>query len=196
LADLDPLVKVFDQVHRERPGWSSRDEKWWAHVTADVKEDRHGATALRVALHEGIDGIDGIDGYMLWQVKPDGGVTPGGTVIVREMVAANPEAYRALWQHALSVDLTRRATIGFAAIDEPLIHLVNEPRALQPRLADALWVRILSVPDALQARWRRRAGPLDGTAHPTHRRFLRSVFDPDTVADLDRPCNAPDDYRN
>jgi hypothetical protein len=35
-----------------------------------------------------------VDGYLLWQVKPDGGVARGGTVIVREMVAANAEEYR------------------------------------------------------------------------------------------------------
>jgi predicted acetyltransferase len=156
LPDVDPLVRVFDRARQERPGWSTRDERWWARVTTDLKEERHGATALRVALHENVDGVDG---YMLWQVKPEPGATPGGKVIVREMVAANVEAYRALWGYAFSIDLTRRVTTSFAAIDEPLMHLVNEPRALESKLSDALWARILSVPGALQAR--RYAMPVD-----------------------------------
>lgn len=157
LTDLDTLVKVFDQVYRDRPGWSSRDDKWWSYVTADLKENRNGATALRVSLHEGPDGVDG---YLLWRVKADwSGVTPAGNVIFREIVATNPEAYRALWQHAMSIDLTRKITVRFAALDEPLTYLLDEPRAMTARHSDSLWARILSVPDALEGR--RYATPVD-----------------------------------
>lgn len=102
-----------------------------------------------MALHEGADGLDG---YLLWRATPGHGVVPDGTVVVRELVAASPWAYRALWAHALSIDRTRHVTVGSAAVDEPLLHLVDEPRALRSRVADALWLRILSVPAALQTR--------------------------------------------
>jgi len=80
-------------------------------------------------------------------------------VIVREVVAETTEAYRALWDHLLTVDLTRSASMWLGALDEPLLYLVDEPRRLNSRLGDALWVRLVDVPAALAAR--HYAAPVD-----------------------------------
>jgi predicted acetyltransferase len=69
-----------------------------------------------------------------------------------ELVAATPQAYTAIWRLLLSLDLVRSATHRFAAVDEPLVYLVNEPRMLGTRMSDALWLRILDLPAALSAR--------------------------------------------
>jgi len=53
----------------------------------------------------------------------------------------------------------RTARFGFAALDDPLLYLVDEPRRLSARASDALWVRLVDVPAALEAR--RYAAPLD-----------------------------------
>ncbi|NES16034.1 MULTISPECIES: GNAT family N-acetyltransferase [Micromonospora] len=144
------LARVYERVRADRPGWSSRDERWWAYVLADVKGHRDGATERRVLLH---DGTDGVDGYALYRTKegwePRG---PRGEVRVDEVVAATPEAYLALWRLLLSLDLTRRLSFRTAAVDEPLLWLLNEPRGLGAQLADALWVRVVDVPTALAAR--------------------------------------------
>lgn len=144
------LARVYDQVRGGRPGWSSRDERWWGYVLADVASRRHGATEMRAVLREGPSGVDG---YALWRVKSswdhDG---PNGEVRVREVVADNWSAYLDLWRFLLSVDLTRTTVYSFGAVDEPLLHLANEPRRLGARLGDALWVRIVDLPAALAAR--------------------------------------------
>jgi predicted acetyltransferase len=109
-------------------------------------------------VHEDVTGA--LDGYMLWRVKgewDEGG--PKGNVLIRELIATNPIAYRSLWEFALSVDLTRSFRHGFAATDEPLQFMVTEPRRLQAKIGDALWVRVLDVPKALEAR--RYAAPVD-----------------------------------
>jgi predicted acetyltransferase len=156
-AAVDVFAPVFDTVRASRPGWSSRNEQWWAYVLDDTPSRRQGLGALRAVVH---DGPSGVDGYLLWRVKGDwDDAGPNGTVHVRELIAANPVAYRALWQFALSVDLTRHARIGFAAPDEPLQFMVTEPRRLETRVSDALWVRILDLPAALTAR--RYAAPID-----------------------------------
>ncbi|PWU44703.1 GNAT family N-acetyltransferase [Micromonospora globispora] len=144
------LARLYDRVRADRPGWSYRDERWWGYVLADVKALRGGATERRVLLHEGPDGVDG---YALFRTKEewDGG-SPKGEVRVDEVVAANPAAYLALWRLLLSIDLTRQLSFGTAAVDEPLLWLVNEPRRLGAQLADALWVRVVDVPAALAAR--------------------------------------------
>ncbi len=154
---VDDLRAVHDRVRVERVGWSSRDGVWWDHVLADLPKQRRGGTSLRVMLH---DGDSGVDGYALWRVRPEwssGG--PKGEVLVREVVAGNTTAYRALWQHLLTVDLTRTTHIWLGAVDEPLQYLVDEPRRLGAQVSDSLWVRLVDVPAALAAR--RYAAPVD-----------------------------------
>jgi predicted acetyltransferase len=149
-ALLPELAKVFDQLRPDRPGWSSRDERWWNRLLADSPMQRAGGTELRAVVHETRSGVDG---YALWRTKAERvGETPRCEVWVNELAATNPDAYAALWEFLFSIDLTRIARYRFAAVDEPLLHLAQEPRALAPRLGDALWVRVVDVGAALSAR--------------------------------------------
>jgi predicted acetyltransferase len=155
LADAGPdLQKVYEQVRAERPGLSSRDERWWAHTLADPASWRNGATRRHVLVHETSAGIDG---YALWRVRDGSGDRP--TVLLRELLATTPAGYRSLWHFLLNVDLTRRLEYPFASPDEPLLHLVHEPRGLDAKVRDALWLRLLDVPAALAAR--RYAAPVE-----------------------------------
>lgn len=146
----DELAAVYDRVRVQRPGYSNRPGRWWEHLTADPKARRRGMTALRGVLYE----VDGrAKGYALWRVK--GGwneIGPNGEVAVNEVVAENPEAYAALWRFLLSIDLTRKVKYLFGAVDEPLAHLVTSPSGLVPSMHPSLWVRIVNVPAALEAR--------------------------------------------
>jgi predicted acetyltransferase len=158
-ATLRPeLVKLYDEVRGQRPGWSSRDDNWWTWLLSDLPPERYGATERRAVVHEGTDGT--VDGYALWRTKSewtDQG--PASEVQVNELVAADPGAYRALWRFLLSLDLTRHLSYGFATPDEPLLHLVPDPRRLGAAVTDGLWVRLVDVPTALGARAYR--APLD-----------------------------------
>lgn len=145
------LVKVYDEARATRPGWSSRDENWWTYLLADTASRRDGFTPLRAILHEDPEGT--VDGYALWRSQrrwTDRG--PEGEVQIQELAALGPDAYRELWRFLLSIDLVRTVTYGMATPDEPLLHLVPEPRHLGATLADALWVRVVSLPEALRAR--------------------------------------------
>ncbi|MEV6815521.1 sterol carrier protein domain-containing protein, partial [Micromonospora sp. NPDC051296] len=122
----------------------------WRYVLGDPESQRGGATERRVVLHEGPDGVDG---YGLFRTKGEwDGAGPKGLTSVDEVVATSVAAYRAIWRMLLSIDLTRQLSFLRAAIDEPLLRLVNEPRRLGARLVDALWVRVVDVPAALAAR--------------------------------------------
>ncbi|QOC90734.1 GNAT family N-acetyltransferase [Micromonospora craniellae] len=144
------LATVYDRVRSDRPGWSSRDERWWRYVLMDPESQRSGATELRVVLHEGPDGVDG---YGLFRTRSEwNNAGPKGVTTVDEVVTATPAAYRAIWRMLLSIDLTRQVVVRRAAVDEPLLRMVNEPRMLVAQLSDALWVRVVDVPAALAAR--------------------------------------------
>ena len=156
-ASQADFSKLYESLRAHRTGWSGRDERWWRFVLADPPSRRDGATELRAVLHEGPHGTTG---YALWQTRSGWTPTgPDGTVTVREVVAADAEAYRALWQLLLSVDLTRTTQYFFAAVDEPLLHLVDDPQRLGGQLGESLWVRVVDLPRALATR--RYAAPVD-----------------------------------
>jgi len=150
-ADLYPeITKVYDMVRQDRPGWSSRDDHWWAQVLVDSPGSRDGATERRVVVHEGEGGVDG---YALWRSKSNwnaGG--PNAEVWVTEIAAADPVAYAALWRFLLGIDLARHVSYGFAAVDDPLLYLASDPRQLGTHFSDGLWVRLVDLPAALATR--------------------------------------------
>ncbi|GAA3351311.1 GNAT family N-acetyltransferase [Amorphoplanes nipponensis] len=151
------LTKVYERVRPERTGWSSRDDRWWRYVLADLESQRDGATGLRGVVY---DTPDGPAGYALWRTKGEWDSRgPNSDVQVREVVADDPAAYAALWHFLLTIDLARTVKVHFAAVDEPLQYLVDEPRRLGSTLADGLWVRITDLPKALAAR--SYAAPVD-----------------------------------
>jgi len=151
LSELrENLVTLYATVFPGRPGWSSRAERHWDYRLVDIKDWRRGSSPLRAVVYENATG--GIDGYALWRTTARWRDTgPNGEVRVVEHAAATPEAYRALWSFLMQIDLTRTVT-AWGAPDEPLLHAVSDPRRLDARLDDALWVRILDVPAALSAR--------------------------------------------
>ena len=182
------FAKVYEQLRPERPGFASRDDRWWRYVLADLESQRGGSTSLRGVVH---DTPHGPTGYALWRTRGGWDAKgPDAEVRVREVVAADPAAYAALWRFLLTIDLARTATFSFGSLDEPLVHLVDEPRRLGARVLDSLWVRIIDVGRALEARryatdvdvvldvtdaqlpantgrWRLTAGPGGVTCRPT-----------------------------
>jgi predicted acetyltransferase len=154
----EQLRSTYERVRPVRPGWSSRDDLWWRYrVLADPPGRRRGATPWRAVVHQSTDGPDG---YALWRVRQAWEhASADGTVEVRELVSASPAAHRMLWAFLVSIDLTRYVRYPLGAPDDPLIYLVDEPRRLGARLADALWLRIVDLPAALTAR--RYDSPVD-----------------------------------
>jgi len=154
---LDELRQVYERVRPHRPGWSERDNRWWAWRLLDRPGKREGYTERRALVFYDAEGPSG---YALWRARSSWNERgPQGETSVHELVAANPQAYAALWRFLLSVDLNRTVQYWYAAVDEPLIHLVNEPRALGLRSVDGLWVRLTDVAAALAGR--RYAAELD-----------------------------------
>jgi predicted acetyltransferase len=156
-ASWKTFAEVYERQRPDRPGWSSRDERWWRFVLADPQSRRAGATGWRAVV---LDGPDGPSGYALWRTRGGWAPTgPQGEVLVREVVAADAGGYATLWRLLLDVDLTRTVRHDFAAVDDPLLHLVDHPRRLGARLTESLWVRLVDLPAALATR--RYAAPVD-----------------------------------
>jgi predicted acetyltransferase len=144
------LTELYERVRPERVGWSSRTEAWWSHLLADPPEDRNGASAAQALLYEGAAGLEG---YARWRIKPEWAATGHASEVhVAELVATTPAAYTELWRFLLSVDLTRTVSFWAGSWDEPIMHMVEEPRTLGGQQTDSLWLRITDVPAALSRR--------------------------------------------
>ncbi|TCC27513.1 GNAT family N-acetyltransferase [Kribbella speibonae] len=148
---LKELPTVLRRAQEQRPGVSGRSELRWQGHLEDKPDDRNGRTARQILVHR--DEAGTITGYALWRGKMNWVPTgPANEVLVEELVAPDPTAYRVLWQHLLTMDLSAKLGYGYAAVDEPLQQLVSTPTALERRVGESLWVRVTDVPRALQQR--------------------------------------------
>lgn len=148
LAAAKPIWKT---VRSGQPGMFDREGDWWRVETWDPEKDRNGSTARRYVVH--FDAGGQVDGVGTFRVKPHWSPSgPDSEVKIGPVLAASPSAYAGLWRHQLDVDLASSFSSRGAAIDEPLLHLLADPRAIEGRPVDGLYLRILDVPQTLQAR--------------------------------------------
>jgi predicted acetyltransferase len=153
LVEGDRAIKEMLAVHEatrlEIPGMVHLDERRLGYVLGH----EHGAEKelpTFFALHEGASGVDGFVAYKVKHDWPDD--YPKSTLTVRDLAASNAAAYADLWRYALDLDLVANVEASNRPVDEPLFHLLQEPRRLHARMKDNLWVRLVDVVGALGAR--------------------------------------------
>ena len=147
-AEIFPAI--YDTERVRRPGMLSRSTAWWKHLFVDPEGRRGGFSSLRLLLHE-TDGSP--DGYAFYRQKPDwASGFPEGKVSIREIIAASPTAHTGLWRFLTSIDLFTEVIHWNLPIDDPLAWKVPDHRRIKRKRWDALYLRILDVAQALEAR--------------------------------------------
>ncbi|MCP2257339.1 putative acetyltransferase [Streptoalloteichus tenebrarius] len=143
----DRVRAVYDRVGLVRPGMVARTDEWWTALY--VRALATGAN-LRTAVHVGADGEDG---FVTWKPLPCDNPTRGVVLQVEDLHAATPAAAAALWAFVLGIDLVKSVRAEGRPVDEPLEWLLTNPRLLSTEAVDDdLWVRLVDVPAALDAR--------------------------------------------
>ncbi|MBU8818692.1 enhanced intracellular survival protein Eis [Mycolicibacterium goodii] len=147
-AHRDDIADIYDRWRRRTPGGLVRPAALLDDMLADRPESRRGGSEWFAFLHQ--------DGYALYRADSRDGRK---VARVEELTAVTADAHAALWRALLGLDLFDRVTIGTHPHD-PLPYLLTDPRLAQVTFsADDLWVRIMDVPAALEAR--RYQGDLD-----------------------------------
>jgi len=142
---------VYDALRPDAVGWLDRTDLWWTRRHYDPEHWREGHTEARYLVHEEPDGQ--VTGWASYRLKGDFGQTgPDGLIAIQDLCATTSQAYAALWRFLLDQDLIRKFRRRMSPLDEPLHHLVQDPRAVQTELSDALWVRLVDLDRALAAR--------------------------------------------
>lgn len=151
---MPTLLRIYERVRAVRAGAIRLDERRMRYVLHDHGEERR--LPRFVAVHE-TDG--GPDAYAVYKIRhdwPKG--LPSNELMVYDLQGATPQAYADIWRFVLDVDLVRRVTAWHRPADEPLLRLLADPRRLRLTLRDGLWVRLVDVPAALEARGYAEAG--------------------------------------
>ncbi|MDV9169881.1 GNAT family N-acetyltransferase [Streptomyces sp. W16] len=157
LVDAEDVRKLGPELHerlrRLQPGAINRDDRWWQVATGALSLTRQSWTEPFYAVHRAADGeVQGLAAYVCDDTWTDA-KQPGDTATVKDLIATTPAAERALWQHVCSLDWVTRVKSGWRSPDDLLPHFLPDPRAATITThADWLWVRILDVVRAMEAR--------------------------------------------
>jgi predicted acetyltransferase len=151
------VPEIYRSIGLHRPGMIARPDVWWP----SGHDRRVIADGLRVAVHTGPDGDDGF--ATIRTVVRNSFEEPelGVALEIRELHAATPDAVAGLWRFLLGVDLVSEVRARFRPMDEPLAGMLADSRACQVRsVEDELWVRLIDVEAALNARTYFEADPV------------------------------------
>jgi predicted acetyltransferase len=142
--------RVYDAARREIPGFVARSSDWWEQYRlADPEHWRRGAGPKFYAVLE----LEGEPvGYALYRIKSDweDGFSKS-QVRLLEVLATSPVAERELWRFVFGIDLMTRIQ-GRHDPGSPLFLMVVDPRSLQLRMSEGLWLRLVDVEVAAAGR--------------------------------------------
>lgn len=145
---MEDMLRIYEAERVGRPGMVAVDESWMRYRLHDHDWERKDPPFL--AVHEGDAGPDA---YAVYKVKHEWpGSIPKSELTLHQLHASTPQAYADMWRYVFDIDLVHRVTSWGRRADEPLLHLLAEPRRLHLTLKDGLWVRLVDVPAALEAR--------------------------------------------
>jgi predicted acetyltransferase len=136
----DELAAIYERWRRQTPGGLVRPQALWDELLADREGVRRGGTELFTFLHP--------DGYALYRVFGDDPMF----VRVAEFTAVTTDAHIALSRALLGLDLMEKVVFGTHPAD-PLPYLLTDHRLARiTHYEDDLWLRIMDIPTALEAR--------------------------------------------
>ncbi|MEV1085578.1 GNAT family N-acetyltransferase [Streptomyces sp. NPDC050211] len=155
LVDGDDVRKLGPELHerlrRSQPGAVSREDLWWQLNTGAVRFDESWTEPHFAVYRSAAGEVEGLVSYRSddnWHDKQ-----PHNTAQVDWLITTTPGAERALWRYLCSIDWITTVKSGWRAPDDLLPFLLPDPRAARiAGQADWLWVRILDVVRALEAR--------------------------------------------
>lgn len=136
---------LYERIDSRRPGTLHRPAHLWDHYQRRMRDSDRSPMA---AVHSGPDGDDG---YVVYAARQ--GHALQATLDVVELQAASVAAWAGLWRYLLNVDLVGELEVFNRPLDEPVEWLLTDSRAVRTEsLDDELWLRLVDVPAALDAR--------------------------------------------
>ena len=142
---------VYARYRAKRAGALVRPDVWGRAHAADPEQWREGRSVLRTVIAER-GGM--VTGFARYRTKDETGPSglPTGSVDVQEIYADDTAAFAALIRYLTGIDLTATTKLGRQPADTPIVHLLQDFRAADMRVRDALHLRLVDVDRALAGR--------------------------------------------
>ncbi|WP_405811404.1 GNAT family N-acetyltransferase [Streptomyces sp. NBC_01520] len=157
LVDGAEVRKIGPELHARlaarQHGVVSRDTRWWERNTGVDVPAHEKWTEPFYAVYRSADGQ--VDGLMPYRTdsKWSDAKQPLDKATVQGMIAVTPAAERSLWRFVCSIDWIATVRTGHRSTDDLLPLFLPDPRAAHiVTQADWLWLRVLDIPRALEAR--------------------------------------------
>ena len=150
-ADLwDIASDVFARFHASSRGSVERPHFYRAWQTGRYDPATGGTDdKLRAAVH--LDADERPDGYVLFKHAEGEGDKPA--TVTAELLSLDTSAHLGLWRFLADIDLSSRVAVRNAHPDDPLYWALANSDVIGVRsVYDHLWVRVLDVATALEAR--------------------------------------------
>jgi predicted acetyltransferase len=129
-------------IHRSR-------ELWEVNTLRPRKKDE----PIYIGVYHNAEGD--ARGYVVYSTAegPRRGPGPNQELTVKDFVTLDLDAYRGLWEYLRRHDLVGTVSLhGCLPEDDPAPDLLLEPRMLQRRTTDGIWMRVVDVETALPQR--------------------------------------------
>jgi len=144
--DIQVLVDLYRDFRKDRNGYLHRGGPMWnAGVLSPVPANQVLAKVVYVK-----DGEP--QGYLVYMDQPGQGQLPSHRLGIRDLIWLNDEAYRAIWGYLANMDLVSNITWGQVPSDDPLPHMLLDPRQLHMTSADGILGRLVNVEKAMTGR--------------------------------------------
>ncbi|MFI5806587.1 GNAT family N-acetyltransferase [Streptomyces sp. NPDC051561] len=148
--------ELHERLRARKPGAIDRRTAWWEDRTGLTSFSSEPYKAAFYAVYRAPESAGGeVEGLVKYGAddKWGDGKQPLNTVQVHDLIATTPAAERALWRYLCSIDWVAKVRTGYRAPDDLVPELLPDPRAARVvTSADWLWVRVLDVVRALEAR--------------------------------------------
>ena len=137
--------EVFPEVYQReaasRAGVIEPPKPWWDDFLEVPSERKTGKSAnFHVEYRE-----SEVEGCAVYRIKE-------GKVTVWLLLACTDAAYAALWRYCFDIDLIKTIEAWGRPMDDPLVWMLNDARALERKPFDCTWLRLVDVPKALSCR--------------------------------------------
>lgn len=149
IRELGPKLK--ERVRLDIPGEIVHWDHLWERQIGATDDTKEAGKAKRFIRYDDADGV--AQGFAIYRIVENPVDWAKGTLELSYLVAATEEAYAALWRFLFEMDLVGTVTAHLRSVDEPFRWQISDFRAARKTMErDHLWVRILDVKAALEAR--------------------------------------------
>ena len=140
------LPKIYETAIKAIPGTNGRSENWWNYRRL---RDSESNPYLYLVTKRGSE-ITGYAQFCRTSSWKNG--LPHDQISVVELMALDKESESSLWKTLLETDLVATVNASNRPVDDCIQHWVDEPRLVESRLEDSLWLRPLDIPALLSSK--------------------------------------------